>query len=69
MNEEEFYGGWEKKQKNKNKKKNLDKQTKFLNHEAAQKHNFLNVRRTIARKKWIRKLKKPLGNMLFYKLT
>lgn len=30
------------------KKKNLDKQTKFLNHEAAQKHNFLNVRRTIA---------------------
>lgn len=51
------------------KKKNLDKQTKFLNHEAAQKHNFLNVRRTIARKKWIRKLKKPLGNILFYKLT
>lgn len=51
------------------KKKNLDKQTKFLNHEAAQKHNFLNVRRTIARKKWIRKSKKPLGNMLFYKLT
>lgn len=45
------------------KKKNLDKQTMFLNHEAAQKHNFLNVRRTIARKKWIRKLKKPLGNI------
>ena len=49
MNEEEFYGGDERKSKRiKIKKKNLDKQTKFLNLKAAQKHNFLNVRRTIA---------------------
>lgn len=30
------------------KRKKMDKQTKLLNNEAAQKRNYLNVRRTIA---------------------
>lgn len=49
MNEEEFYGGDERKSKRiKIKKKKMNKQTKLLNNEAAQKHNYLIVRRTIA---------------------
>lgn len=30
------------------KREKMDKQTKLLSNEAAQKHNYLNVRRTIA---------------------